>query len=109
MRVLVVGDRSVPAGYYVDGLAVPGEIVDAAADTEVPAVRCAPVLRAAPQLRAVCVARARLENAAVTMHCAGDTTHTTSRSTRLVAEAVARLTATGRCAAAVRAREQGQV
>ena len=47
----------------------------------------------------------RLGNVTITTHYAGDTTTTVVRSARLVAEAVAELAATGRCAAAVNARE----
>ncbi|WP_406437670.1 hypothetical protein OHB14_57925 [Streptomyces sp. NBC_01613] len=50
-----------------------------------------------------------LDNVTITTHYAGDTTTTTLRSARLVAEAVAELAATGRCAAAVNARELGWV
>ncbi|WP_432146034.1 NAD(P)-dependent oxidoreductase [Streptomyces sp. bgisy084] len=50
-----------------------------------------------------------LDNVTLTTHYAGDTTTTTVRSARLVAEAVAELAATGRCAAAVNARELGWV
>lgn len=50
-----------------------------------------------------------LENVTITTHYAGDTTTTTLRSARLVAEAVTELAATGRCAAAVNARELGWV
>ncbi|MEU7060851.1 NAD(P)-dependent oxidoreductase [Streptomyces sp. NPDC046197] len=51
----------------------------------------------------------RLDNVTITTHYAGDTTTTTLRSARLVAEAVAELAVTGRCAAAVNARELGWV
>ncbi|GAB7033859.1 NAD(P)-dependent oxidoreductase [Streptomyces platensis] len=50
-----------------------------------------------------------LDNVTITTHYAGDTTTTTLRSARLVAEAVAELAATGRCTAAVNARELGWV
>ncbi|MFF3763335.1 2-hydroxyacid dehydrogenase [Streptomyces sp. NPDC001922] len=50
-----------------------------------------------------------LGNVTITTHYAGDTTTTTLRSARLVAEAVAELAATGRCAAAVNAVELGWV
>lgn len=48
-----------------------------------------------------------LDNVTITTHYAGDTTTTILRSARLVAEAVAELAATGRCAAAVNARDLG--
>lgn len=51
----------------------------------------------------------RLDNVTITTHFAGDTTTTTMRSARLVAEAIAELSATGRCASAVNARELGWV
>lgn len=51
----------------------------------------------------------RLDNVTVTTHYAGDTTTTNRRSARLVAEAVAELAATGRCAAAINASELGWV
>jgi D-3-phosphoglycerate dehydrogenase len=51
----------------------------------------------------------RLDNVTFTTHFAGDTATTTLRSVRLVAEAVAELKVTGRCAAAVNARELGWV
>jgi D-3-phosphoglycerate dehydrogenase len=50
-----------------------------------------------------------LDNVTITTHYAGDTTTTTLRSARLVAVAVAELAATGRCAAAVNARDLGWV
>ncbi|MFI6567395.1 NAD(P)-dependent oxidoreductase [Streptomyces sp. NPDC050534] len=50
-----------------------------------------------------------LDNATITTHYAGDTTTTTLRSARLVAEAMAELATTGRCAAAVNALELGWV
>ena len=50
-----------------------------------------------------------LDNVTITTHYAGDTTTTTQRSARLVAEAVAELAATGRGAAAVNARDLGLV
>ncbi|MGW6826645.1 2-hydroxyacid dehydrogenase [Streptomyces massasporeus] len=50
-----------------------------------------------------------LDNVTITTHYAGDTTTTTLRSARLVAAAVAELAATGRCAAAVNARDLGWV
>lgn len=51
----------------------------------------------------------RLDNVTITTHFAGDTTTTSVRSARLVAEAIAELSATGRCARAVNARELGWV
>ncbi|MGW1894051.1 NAD(P)-dependent oxidoreductase [Streptomyces sp. NPDC002004] len=51
----------------------------------------------------------RLDNVTITTHFAGDTTTTSVRSARLVAEAVAELAATGRCVSAVNARELGWV
>lgn len=51
----------------------------------------------------------RLDNVTITTHFAGDTTTTSVRSARLVAEAVAELSATGRCVSAVNARELGWV
>ncbi|MFC8245137.1 NAD(P)-dependent oxidoreductase [Streptomyces chartreusis] len=51
----------------------------------------------------------RLDNVTLTTHYAGDTTTTTLRSARLVAEAVAELAATGRCTTAVNAGELGWV
>ncbi|MFE0515867.1 NAD(P)-dependent oxidoreductase [Streptomyces sp. NPDC058964] len=51
----------------------------------------------------------RLDNVTLTTHFAGDTTTTSVRSARLVAEAIAELTATGRCVSAVNARELGWV
>ncbi|TQK50738.1 D-3-phosphoglycerate dehydrogenase [Streptomyces sp. SLBN-118] len=50
-----------------------------------------------------------LDNVTITTHSAGDTTTTTRRSARLVAEAVVELAKTGRCASAVNARELGWV
>ncbi|TQK51238.1 D-3-phosphoglycerate dehydrogenase [Streptomyces sp. SLBN-118] len=50
-----------------------------------------------------------LDNVTLTTHYAGDTTTTTLRSARLVAEAIAELAATGRCTTAVNARELGWV
>lgn len=51
----------------------------------------------------------RLDNVTITTHFAGDTTTTSVRSARLVAESVAELAATGRCVSAVNARELGWV
>ncbi|MEU9395412.1 NAD(P)-dependent oxidoreductase [Streptomyces sp. NPDC048324] len=51
----------------------------------------------------------RLENVTITTHFAGDTTTTSARSALLVAEAIAELSATGRCVCAVNARELGWV
>lgn len=51
----------------------------------------------------------RLDNVTMTTHFAGDTTTTSVRSAGLVAEAIAELSTTGRCAAAVNARELGWV
>ncbi|TQJ90828.1 NAD(P)-dependent oxidoreductase [Streptomyces sp. SLBN-31] len=50
-----------------------------------------------------------LDNVTITTHYAGDTTTTALRSARLVAEVIAELATTGRCAAAVNARELGWV
>ncbi|MEV7689789.1 2-hydroxyacid dehydrogenase [Streptomyces bungoensis] len=51
----------------------------------------------------------RLDNVTITTHFAGDTTTTSLRSARLVAEAIAELAATNRCRSAVNARELGWV